>query len=435
MIKNLGSYNQAAIRRYLIAAAVGCLLLVGGIGGWAATMTFSGAVIAAGNLVVESNVKKVQHPSGGIIGQLLVQEGQRVQQGDLLLHLDETVTRANLLVITDNLDEQTARKARLEAERDDSVDLDFGALANRKEDRKIARLLVGEEKLFKFRRQTAASQKTQLRERIQQYQQEIEGLKSQIDAKTREIALIHEELKGVAALWEKNLVQLTRLISLKRDATRLEGEHGSLVANIAQTKGKISETELQILLIDQQLKSEVSNNLGEVRAKLTELEERKVAAEDQLRHVDIRAPQDGIVHQLAVHTIGGVVTPGESIMLIVPVADFLRVEGRVSPNEIDQVRLGAPTTLRFTTFNQRTTPQIDGEVTRISADTSQDAKTGQSYYTIRIAFTAEDAMRLGDVKLVPGMPVEAFIRTHERTILSYLIKPMGDQLARAFREK
>src|SRR5581483_3226665 len=141
----------------------------------------------------------------------------------------------------------------------------------------------------------------------------------------------------------------------------------SLVANIAQTKGKISETELQILLIDQQLKSEVSNNLGEVRAKLTELEERKVAAEDQLRHVDIRAPQDGIVHQLAVHTIGGVVTPGESIMLIVPVADFLRVEGRVSPNEIDQVRLGAPTTLRFTTFNQRTTPQIDGEVTRISA--------------------------------------------------------------------
>src|SRR5581483_1462417 len=296
MIKNLGSYNQAAIRRYLIAAAVGCLLLVGGIGGWAATMTFSGAVIAAGNLVVESNVKKVQHPSGGIIGQLLVQEGQRVQQGDLLLHLDETVTRANLLVITDNLDEQTARKARLEAERDDSVDLDFGALANRKEDRKIARLLVGEEKLFKFRRQTAASQKTQLRERIQQYQQEIEGLKSQIDAKTREIALIHEELKGVAALWEKNLVQLTRLISLKRDATRLEGEHGSLVANIAQTKGKISETELQILLIDQQLKSEVSNNLGEVRAKLTELEERKVAAEDQLRHVDIRAPQDGIVH-------------------------------------------------------------------------------------------------------------------------------------------
>jgi HlyD family secretion protein len=429
------SPNRKAIRRYLIAAAVGCLMLVGGIGGWAATTTFSGAVIAIGSLVVESNVKKVQHPSGGIVGQLFVREGDRVQAGDLLLHLDETVTRANLLIVTDSLDEQTARKARLEAERDDASQVEFGALADRNGERKIARLLAGEEKLFEFRRQTAASQKSQLKERIQQFREEIEGLKSQTEAKAQEIVFIQEELKGVMALWDKNLIQITRLMTLKRDATRLEGERGSLVASLAQTKGKISEIELQILLIDQQLKSEVSKDLGEVRAKSTELEERKVAAEDQLRHVDIRAPQNGIVHQLAAHTVGGVIAQGEPIMLIVPVADSLQVEGRISPNEIDQVQLGARATLRFTSFNQRTTPQIDGEVTRISADTTQDPKTGQPYYTVRIAFTVADAKRLGEVKLVPGMPVEAFIQTHERTVLSYLVKPMEDQLTRAFREK
>ena len=429
------SPNRKAIRRYLIAAAVGCLMLVGGIGGWAATTTFSGAVIAVGSLVVESDVKKVQHPSGGIVGQLFVREGDRVQAGDMLLHLDETVTRANLLIVTDSLDEQTARKARLEAERDDAPQVDFGVLAGRRSERKITRLLGGEEKLFEFRRQTAASQKTQLRERIQQFREEIEGLKSQTEAKAQEIALIQEELKGVTALWEKNLIQITRLMTLKRDAARLEGERGSLIASLAQTKGKISEIELQILLIDQQLKSEVSKDLGEVRAKSTELEERKIAAEDQLRHVDIRAPQDGIVHQLAAHTVGGVIAQGEPIMLIVPVADSLQVEGRISPNEIDQVQLGARATLRFTSFNQRTTPQIDGKVARVSADTTQDPKTGQSYYTVRIAFTVTDAKRLGEVKLVPGMPVEAFIQTHERTVLSYLVKPMEDQLTRAFREK
>jgi HlyD family secretion protein len=427
--------NRRAIRRYLIGAAAGCLVLIGGIGGWAATMTFSGAVIAVGSLVVESNVKKVQHPSGGIVDQLFVREGDRVQAGDLLLHLDETMTRASLVIITDNLDEQTARKARLEAERDDAPQVDFSAFTNRKDERKIARLLAGEQKLFEFRRQTATGQKAQLKERVLQSREEIEGLKSQAESKAREIGFIQAELKGVTELWAKNLIPITRLMSLQRDAARLEGERGALLAAMAQTKGKISETELQILLIDQQMKSEVARDLGEVRAKSTELEERKVAAEDQLRHVDIRAPQDGIIHQLAVHTVGGVIAQGEPIMLIVPVADFLRVEARISPNEIDQVQPGTRATLRFTSFNQRTTPQIDGEVTRISADTAQDTKTGQPYYTIRIAFTVADVKRLGEVKLVPGMPVEAFIQTHERTVLSYLVKPMEDQLTRAFREK
>ena len=274
-----------------------------------------------------------------------------------------------------------------------------------------------------------------MRERIQQVREEIDGLSGQVKAKSREIALIMQELKGVRELWEKKLIPITRVTSLERDAARLEGEHGALQSSIAQSKGKISETELQILQVDQQIKTDVAKDLGEVRAKTTELEERKVAAEDQLKRIYIRAPQDGIVHQLTVHTVGGVISQGESIMLIVPDQDTLLVEARIPPPEIDQVHLHARAMLRFTSFNQRTTPTIEGEVVRVSADISQDQKTGQSYYTIRIAFTETELRRLGGVSLVPGMPVETFIQTDERTVISYLLKPVHDQVARAFREK
>ncbi len=429
------SQNRRAIRRYLALSAISCVALVGGFGGWAAFAEFSGAVIAAGNLVVESNVKKVQHPSGGVVGELLIREGDRVRKGDLLIHLDETMTRANLMIITDNLDEQTARRARLEAERDGASEVDFGALAGRDEQAKIGRLMTGERKLFEFRRDSASGQKAQLKTRIQQFQEEIVGLQSQAESKAHELEFIREELIGVRELRAKNLVPITRLMSLQREAARLEGERAALLANVAQTKGRISETELQILLIDQQMKAEVAKDLSEVRAKMTELEERRVAAADQLRHVEIRAPQDGIVHQLVVHTVGGTIAQGEPIMLIVPVADSLQVEARVSPNEIDQVHFGSKVGLRFTTFNQRSTPQIEGEVTRVSADTTQDTRTGSTFYGVRIAFSEAEAKRLGEVKLTPGMPVEAFVKTQERTVISYLLKPMADQLAKAFREK
>jgi HlyD family secretion protein len=407
--------------------------LVFGLGGWAVSTRFSGAVVAPGTLVVESDVKKVQHPSGGIIGSLFVREGDRVMAGDLLMRLDETTTRANLLIITDSLDEHYARRARLEAERDDTSAIDFSAFADRLGDTKISRLVSGERKLSESRRKTIKGQKSQLRSRIEQLRQEIAGLDSQVKAKTREIELITQELLGVRELWRKNLVPISRLTSLERDAARLEGEHGALLSSIAQSKGKISEIELQVLQIDQQTETDVAKELADVRAKLTELEERKVAAEDQLRRIDIRAPQDGVVHQLTVHTVGGVVSPSETVMLIVPDSDNLMVEARIRPAEIDQVRLRAHAMLRFTTFNQRTTPMIEGGVTLVSANISEDQKTGQPYYTIRVAFTDTEIRRLGGVKLVPGMPVEAFIQTDERTVMSFLLKPLLDQVGRTFR--
>ena len=234
-------------------------------------------------------------------------------------------------------------------------------------------------------------------------------------------------------LWRKNLVQIQRVTALERDAARLEGERGSLVSSIAQTKGKITETELQILQIDQDLRTEVGKELAEIRGKIAELVERKVAAEDQLKRIDIRAPQDGMVHQSSVHTVGGVITAGEAIMLIVPQADALTVESKLMPQDIDQVRPGQTAALRFSAFNQRTTPELNGLVTRVSADLTTDQRTGATYYTVRISISDEQVARLGGLKLLPGMPVEAFIQTGERTVVSYLTKPFTDQAARSFR--
>jgi HlyD family secretion protein len=427
--------HRRAIAQCLWAVLAATVVLVLGLGGWAASTQFAGAVVAPGVLVAESDVKKVQHPTGGIVGQLLVRDGVHVNAGDILVRLDETATLANLLIVVDSLDEQTARRQRLLAERDEISAIDFSAFADRAAEPKIARLLADERKLFELRRRSAEGQKAQLRERIQQLNEEIDGILSQIKSKSQEIKLIMQELKGVRELWEKNLIPITRITSLERDATRLDGERGALQSSIAQTKGKISEIQLQILQIDQQIKADVAKDLADVRAKTTELQERRIAAEDQLKRIYIRAPQGGVVHQLSVHTVGGVITQGEPIMLIVPDQDALVVEARVPPSEIDQVHLHAPAILRFTSFNQRTTPTIDGEIVRVSADISQDAKTGQSYYTVRVGFTETALARMGEVKLVSGMPVETFIQTDERTVISYVLKPVNDQLARAFREK
>jgi HlyD family secretion protein len=437
MMAQPSTRTRQSIRRHLRAGAALVVLLAGGVGGWAATTEISGAVIAPGALVVDSNVKKVQHPTGGIVGELHVRDGDRVKAGDILVRLDDTVTRANLAIVTKGLDELTARKARLEAERDGQQDLTFPhELLQRSSDPQVAHVMEGESKLFELRRSARMGQKAQLRQRIDQLGELTTGLMLQERAKAQEIVLIQRELQGARKLWEQNLMPITKLTSLEREATRVEGERGQLVASIAQSKEKTSETELQIIQIDRDLASEVGKDLREAEGKIGELVERKVSAEDLLKRIDIRAPQDGTVHQLTVHTVGGVIAAsGEAIMLIVPDGDSLAVEAKVAPQDIDQLRLGHKAVLRFSAFNQRTTPEINGKVSRISADVTADQRTGLSYYTIRIALTPEEIARLGNVKLVPGMPVEAFIQTGDRNVLSYLVKPLHDQITRAFREK
>jgi len=424
------------MRRHLLVAVVVVCILVIGVGGWGTTAVISGAVVASGSLVVDSNVKKVQHPTGGIVGELRVRDGDHVHAGDIVVRLDETITRANLAIVSKGLDELMARKARLESERDGWDTIVFPAqLVAGASDPDRAAAMDSERKLFNLRKTARSGQKAQLRERVAQLGEEIAGLTAQQNSKSKEISLVERELAGVRDLWSKNLVQINRLTALEREAARLDGERGQLVAAAAQAKGKVAETALQILQIDQDIASEVAKELREVDGKIGEFVERKVTAEDQLKRIDVRAPQDGTVFQLAVHTVGGVITASDPIMLIVPEADNLAVEVKVNPQDIDQLQLNQKAILRFTSFNARTTPEIEGVVTRISADISTDQRTGQSYYTLRISLPPEQVERLGDVKLLPGMPVEAFVQTGDRTMLSYLMKPLHDQFVRAFREK
>jgi HlyD family secretion protein len=427
---------RSSLRRHLGLGLGAAIVLGGGIGGWAGTAEIAGAVIAPGSLVVDSYVKKVQHPTGGVVGELHVRDGDQVSTGTLLVRLDETVTRANLAIVLKSLDELAARQARLEAERDDDEKLIFPEeLLARSPDPAVLRVLAGEGRFFELRRAARGGQKAQLNERILQTEEQILGLDEQIVAKASEIELINQELEGVRELWRKSLVPITRVTTLEREAARLRGERGALVASIAQAKGKITEIQLQVLQIDQDLRSEVSKELGEIRAKTSELVEKRVTAEDQLKRIDIRAPQDGRVHQLAVHTVGGVINAGEAIMLIVPAGDVLTVEARITPHDIDQIQVGQNAVLRFSTFNQRTTPELNGKVGRVSPDITQDQKSGMSFYTVRITLPDSEIARLSDNKLVPGMPVEAFIQTGERTALSYLTKPISDQLMRSWRER
>ena len=425
-----------SIRLHLVIGLTVVVILAGGLGGWASTAQISGALIAPGSVVVESNVKKVQHPTGGVVGELRARDGDVVKAGDVVVRLDDTVTKASLAIVTKNLDGLWARAARLEAEQRGLDNIVFPQmLLSRAEDPDVKAVIASETKLFEVRVTGRAGQKAQLRERVTQLNEEIGGLSAQERAKDKEIALVEKELVGVRQLYDQHLVQISRLTVLERDAARLAGERAQYIAARAQAKGKITETELQIIQVDKDMVSEVSKDLRETNDKIGEFVERKVTAEDQLRRVDIRAPQDGMVLQSTVHTVGGVITAGDAVMMIVPQAEDLSVEAKVNPQDIDKLQIGQKTLLRLSAFNQRTTPELNGVVTRVSADVTTDQRSGQTYYTIRVSMPPEEIARLGDVKLIPGMPVEAFVQTGDRTMLSYLIKPLSDQLMRAFREK
>jgi HlyD family secretion protein len=431
----------AMIRKLNVVGLAMVVTLVGGLGGWAATSQLAGAVIATGTVIVESVDKKVQHPTGGVVKEIRVHDGSVVEEGQVLVRLDDTVTRASLGVLRSQFDENTARRARLLAEREGAEAVAFPELLTaRRNETNVAVALNGEEKLFMARKEARGGQRAQLRERISQTNEEIRGLTAQQAAKGNEIDLIAQELVGVTELYSKNLVTISRFNLLQREQTRLQGERGQSIAEIARARAKVSETELQVLQLDQDFRTEVLKDLRDADGKIAELVDKMVAAEDQLMRVDIRAPRSGIVHSLSVHTVGGVIGNGETIMSIVPHGDDLIVEARVMPTQIDQISEGAPTTVKISAGNQRAMPELNGRLIHVSADLTRDpqpsaAGAAQAYYLARVSLPSAEIDRLGAFRLLPGMPAEIFIQTSARTPLQYLLKPLSEQISRTFRER
>ncbi|WP_352536764.1 HlyD family type I secretion periplasmic adaptor subunit [Mesorhizobium sp. M0029] len=418
----------------ILGAAVTVMLLAGG-GLWLGLTKIAGAVIAPATVVIESNIKKVQHLTGGTIGGIFAQDGDHVRAGDVMARLDDTLTRANLQIISKDLDRATVRLVRLEAERQglSEMQLPF-SLQARMGEPELAALVDGERTLFDSRATALNGQKAQLQSRSKQLERQVEGLKAQQTAEEQSVVLLDGDLVDVQALFTKKLVSKERLSNIRLDATRAHGESGRLAAAVAEAQARISETELQILQLDEQRRSDVTSELRETEAKQTELSERKVVAQDELAKTTIRAPQSGTVQESSIHTIGGVIAAGEVLMMIVPDTGNLVVDALIAPSRIDDVRPGQRVSIRFPAFDAGTTPACQGSVKRISADLIKDQQRQLSYFSARI--NVEDKSTcLTDAKVLkPGMPAEVHISTDEHSVWSYLLKPLTDQMSRAFRE-
>ena len=376
----------------------------------------------------------MQHPTGGVIARIAVREGDVVSAGDPLLRLDDTAARASLDIVTKGLDALVAREARLVAERDGARDMAVPAAFARRDDPEVAEVMASERAVFTTRRAARAGQRELLTGRIGQLQEEIRGLDAQMQSQGAQRALIDTELKGVTTLYHKQLVPLARLTALQREAARIDGVQGQLVSNTAETRSKIDEAKLQVARLDQDFRAEVTKDLRETQEKQAELVERARAAKDVLDRVDLRAPATGVVHELAVHTVGGVVSPGEVLMEIEPKGDELQIEAHLSPRDIDQAHVGQDAEVRFPAFNQRTTPDSAARWRSCRRIPPMTRRAAAPLRGPRQP-SPDEVTRLGALKLVPGMPAEVFLETGSRTMLSYLFKPISDQFSRVFRER
>jgi len=425
-----------SLDRHLAAGLLSAILFLTAIGAWAMTTSLSGAVIATGFLVVEGNVKKVQHPKGGVVGELLVGEGRAVDAGEILIKLDDTVIRAKLDATKATLDQLYARKARLLAELVDAGAVDIpAALVERLAPADRDAIMQAERRLFADRRAEREGQKERLDGQAVQLEEQVSGLTVQMTAKEDEIALIGREAEAQDTLYAKNLTSLSQVLALKREAVRLNGEFGQLRAQIAATKARIEEIGLQKIQIDQAMRAEVSTELRDLETREGELRSEEIALIEDLQRVDIRAPVAGVVHKLAVHTAGGVVSPAEALMEIVPREAELVVRAQVRPDDVDQLAVGQPARVRFTAFNRNTTPEFDGKLVRVSADLEVDERTGVAFYRADIGVDKADVAQHAGLELVPGMPAEAYVLTGDRNVLSWLMKPITDHAARAMREE
>ncbi|ANK86866.1 MULTISPECIES: HlyD family type I secretion periplasmic adaptor subunit [unclassified Rhizobium] len=430
------SESKRSLNRHVAVVGALSIALVCGIGGWAATTELSSAVIGEGVVVVDGDVKKIQHLTGGIVSELLVSENEHVSAGQVLIRLDGTATRAQLSIVESTLAQLYARRARLKAERigADSFEVEEN-LSDLTSSTAAQQLLDGERKLFDSRRSALIGMKSQLASRKDQLGEQIKGLVVQINATGDSLGLIEQELEAVDVLYKKGLVTLQRLNTLKRARADLQGNSGQEIAAKAEAEGKAIEIDRQSIQLDEDRRSEIAKDLTDVEAQIAENEERRGTALDQLRRLDITAPLSGRVHELSVHTVNGVIEAGQTLGLVVPENDDLTVQAKVATRDIDQVHVGQSVDVRFSAFDQRTTPDVQAVITSIAPDIVKDERTGISYYPVRVKPEAQSIAKLKSIKLYPGMPAEVFIKIGDRTVISYLTKPLTDQMQHVFREE
>ena len=411
-------------------------LLVGGIGVWSVRTQIAGAVIASGMIVVESNRQVVQHAEGGVVGQILARDGDHVEAGALLIQLDGTLLQSEHSVVETQLVEIRARRARLEAERDKKGVIVFPEtlLARAKSDPEVAEQIEGQRNLFAARNTSMVKELGQIDERIMQTTNQIQGADAQLTALAIQEELIGQELEDQETLLEKGLVQVQRVSALRREAARLQGEIGRLTADVAQFKGQIAAFEIEKLRLGDARREEAIVTLRDIQFRELELSEQLVGLNERLSRLEVRAPVSGIVYGTTVFAVKSVVQSAEPLMYVIPQDQPLVVAARVEAIHVDQIHVGQEATLRFTAFNQRLTPEITGQVTDVSADVFQDEVTGLNFYRVELIPLSSEFSKLEDQELLPGMPVEAYLKTADRTPLSYLTKPVTDYFERALRE-
>lgn len=422
------------MRRQMRWALIAVAVLVFGFGVAAAMVPIGGAVVGGGQVGVESRIKRIAHPSGGIVAEIFAHNGDRVRAGQPLMRLDDTVSGAQSLLSALSVDQLLAQRARLEAERLGAARIAIPPQLSGSVGAGARRAMADEARLFQIRRSEQAGLRSQLAARVVQYRRQIDGYEAQIRALQQQSALIEPERQGVKELWDKDLVTISRKNELERSAVDLQGSIGALQAQIAQTMARITETNEQLIQLGESRRADAGTQLGTINAALNEQQVRSIAAGDTQNRSVIRAPYDGVVDKLAYAAVGEVVRPAETIMEIVPDRDRLLVEASIAPGDIDQVRTGQPARLRFTAFSSTASPEIAGRVTFVAAERTTDPESKASFYSVRIAIDGASLARWPELRLKPGMPAEAMIETGSRSMLSYITKPLRDQFARAFRD-
>ncbi|SEM69735.1 HlyD family secretion protein [Pseudorhodobacter antarcticus] len=428
--------NAWSVRKPVLTGVFTLVLLVGFFAAWGVMTTITGAIVASGRIEVEQNRQIVQHPDGGVVDSIHVVEGQTVRAGDLVLRLDGAAVKSELAIVEGQFFEILARRARLEAERDDKTSISFAAdLAAEAAMRpQIAEQMEGQRRLFAARAETAAQQVDQLGKRSGQIASQITGIDAQSRALSLQLDLITQELTAQQALLDKGLAQASRVLSLQREAARLDGEVGELAATRAQSEGRMTEIEIEVLKLAATRREEANTQLRDIGYRELELAERRRALAERIARLDVVAPVSGVVLGLQVTTPRAVLRPADPVLYLIPQDRPLVIAAQVQPFHIDQIRVGQPVNLVFSAFPSRTTPELTGHITGVSADALIDQRTQMPYYRAEIIPDEGEIEKLDGLTLIPGMPVEAFIRTNERTPLAYLLKPFTDYFARAFRE-